>query len=30
MVGFDFKNNCSKLISDDWRRAISEYEEVEF
>ena len=26
MVGFDFKNNESKLISDDWRQSISTFE----
>lgn len=30
MVGFDFKNNCSKPISDTWRNAISAYEGVKF
>jgi acyl-CoA thioester hydrolase len=30
MVGFDFKNNCSKPISDEWRNAISAYEGVQF
>lgn len=30
MVGFDFKNNCSKPISDEWREAISAFEGVDF
>lgn len=30
MVGFDFKNNCSKPISQAWRDAISAFEGVKF
>lgn len=30
MVGFDFKNNCTKSISDKWRQSIEEYEERTF
>ena len=30
MVGFDFKNNCTKPISEKWRQSIEEYEERTF